>query len=511
MTVLRLMIGLCAIGVLATMEQMAEGQDKHAIAIGVESYPEDFQPLDYAAADARAIGEIFTQAGFDTTVMTGDQRNSSLKPTTPKKILNALDKRLKNCSNGDTVVVFLSGHGIQFQDDPLLKSGVRETYFCPEDADLDSKDSLVSINDDIIKRLNDCAATRKLLLVDTCRASVLSEAGQKKHRGRIDTSPNHESSRSVPGGISVFFSCQSEQASWEHSKLKHSVFTNFLVDYFSGKAEPSFYENQKSTLLGMTKFVRKQTNSYVVDNGLSSDGQSPVLRGSEADWPITNVTVVSQPQAPVATALRRKSNSIGMEFLLVPSGEFYMGTPLGERFRAPDELQHEVELSDDFWMGVHEVTQKQWRQIMKTTPWKDQGSAQDGDSFAASYISWNAANEFCLKLSLQDKYEYRLPTEAEWEYACRAGTKTTFSFGNTWDELEEFGWVDFNASGIGESYPHQVGAKKANPYGLHDMHGNVWEWCSDWYDADYYKNSPEVDPQGPRSGESKVMRGGCFL
>ena len=188
-----------------------------------------------------------------------------------------------------------------------------------------------------------------------------------------------------------------------------------------------------------------------------------------------------------------------------------MGTPVGERFRSPDEFQHEVEITDDFWMGAHEVTQEQWQQVMKTAPWKDKGSARNGDYFAASYISWNAANEFCLKLSIKDGYEYRLPTEAEWEYACRAGTTTTFSFGESWDLLDEFSWVDFNASGVGESFSHKVGLKKPNPFGLYDMHGNVWEWCSDWYNANYYKSSPDRDPQGPGTGTEKVMRGGCFL
>ena len=502
-----LIVAIC----LLIAGQLAHGQDKYAILIGVESYTEDFQPLDYAEDDAKAIDKILSNAGFQTILMTGDQKNSALKPTTPKKILRVLDTRLKSCGNGDTMLVFLSGHGIQFKDDRLLDSGIRETYFCPEDADKDDKSTLVPVNDAIIKRLNNCAATRKLLLIDACRENVLSEAGQKSGTVLLELSPVHESSRSVPGGMSVLFSCESEQSSWEHAPLKHSVFSYFIIQYLTGKARKSDYANGNSTLLGLTNYVSKKTNTYVQDKNLSSGGQFPVLRGSAANWPFFPVKIKSQPVVKKTPVLRSTSNTVGMEFKLLPRGEFLMGSPSKERFRQQDETQHKVEITDDFWIGTTEVTQGQWRRVMQSTPWESEDGALDGKQYAASFISWEAANEFCLQLSIKEGYDYRLPTEAEWEYACRANTNTMFSFGDNIQELGDYGWLDANASYLGRSYAHPTGRKKSNPFGLDDMHGNVWEWCSDWYSSDYYDESPLRDPQGPKTGTHRAIRGGCFL
>ena len=117
---------------------------------------------------------------------------------------------------------------------------------------------------------------------------------------------------------------------------------------------------------------------------------------------------------------------------------------------------------------------------------------------------------YCKKLSEKEGKTYRLPTEAEWEYACRAGTKTMCSFGDDEKEYGDYGWYQKNASTIGEGYAHQVGLKKPNAFGLYDMHGNVEEWCHDYYGDDYYQQSPEMDPMGPSSGSSRVLRGGSY-
>ena len=129
------------------------------------------------------------------------------------------------------------------------------------------------------------------------------------------------------------------------------------------------------------------------------------------------------------------------------------------------------------------------------------------NSAAASQISWEDANEFCTLLSIKEGYAYRLPTEAEWERACRAGTNSTFSFGDAWDKLGEYAWNPNNSG----NDAGEVGQKLPNQFGLYDMHGNVWEWCADWYDAEFYQISPKQDPTGPENGKVKVLRGGCFL
>jgi formylglycine-generating enzyme required for sulfatase activity len=147
---------------------------------------------------------------------------------------------------------------------------------------------------------------------------------------------------------------------------------------------------------------------------------------------------------------------------------------------------------------------------MGTEPWKGQQHVKEGPNYAASYVSWDDAVTYCKKLSEKESKTYRLPTEAEWQYACRAGTQTVWSFGNDEKDLGDYAWYYKNADNAGEKYAHQVGLKKPNAFGLYDMHGNVWEWCHDYYGEDYYKQSPEKDPRGPTSGSFHVLRGGSW-
>ena len=143
-------------------------------------------------------------------------------------------------------------------------------------------------------------------------------------------------------------------------------------------------------------------------------------------------------------------------------------------------------------------------------PWKGQQHVKEGPNNAATYVSSDDALAYCKKLSEKEGKTYRLPTEAEWEYACRAGTETRWSFGDDEKALGDYAWYRENAWDIDEKYAHQVELKKPNAFGLYDMHGNVYEWCHDYYEADYYKQSPEKDPTGPTSGSSRVLRGGSW-
>jgi formylglycine-generating enzyme required for sulfatase activity len=137
-------------------------------------------------------------------------------------------------------------------------------------------------------------------------------------------------------------------------------------------------------------------------------------------------------------------------------------------------------------------------------------TVKEGSDYAATYVSWDDAVDFCKKLSGSTGDTYRLPTEAEWEYSCRAGSSRMYSFGDSTGQLGQYAWFRGNAWDIDEKYAHGVGQKRANDFGLYDMHGNVYEWCSDRYDTDYYGNSPGNDPQGPSGGSSRVYRGGSW-
>ena len=206
-------------------------------------------------------------------------------------------------------------------------------------------------------------------------------------------------------------------------------------------------------------------------------------------------------------------NSIGMELIEIPAGKFTMGRPVGEKSHASDEEQVAVTLTKPFWLGKTEVTQSQWKKVMGTEPWVNHSNVQIGEDNAASYVDWNDAAAFCQRLTdlerkageLQAGESYRLPTDAEWEYACRAGTTTAFSFGEDESKLGEYAW--FSGNTVGKKYAHKVGKKKPNPWGLHDMHGNVWEWCSDWYGNSLPGGT---DPVGPDGGSNRVNRGGCW-
>jgi len=215
------------------------------------------------------------------------------------------------------------------------------------------------------------------------------------------------------------------------------------------------------------------------------------------------------------------TNSIGMNLVYIPTGSFMMGSSGSAEQLARDYgifednitnefPQHQVRISEGFWMGQTEVTQDQYKSVMNAQPWSGKPMVQELANNPAVHVSWSDAVAFCRKLGQKEGKTYRLPTEAEWEYACRAGTTTRFCFGDSHSSLGDHAWFYDNAYEVDERYAHAVGQKKLNLWGLYDMHGNVWEWCSDWYAKDYYSNSPSVDPNGPSSGDARSLRGGAW-
>ncbi|MDA0746406.1 MAG: SUMF1/EgtB/PvdO family nonheme iron enzyme [bacterium] len=200
-----------------------------------------------------------------------------------------------------------------------------------------------------------------------------------------------------------------------------------------------------------------------------------------------------------------------MDLVYIPPGTFRMGSPKNEKERdnSDEGPQHEVKISNGFYLGKYEVTQKQWEAVMGTTPWSKQNYVQVSPDNPAVYISWNDAQEFVHKLNVAEGDSlYRLPTEAEWEYACRAGTTTRWSFGENETLLSDHAWYFDNAWNREEQYVHTAGIKKPSAWGLYDMHGNAWEWCQDWYGL--YSDDAFTDPQGPPSGPGRIVRSGAF-
>jgi formylglycine-generating enzyme required for sulfatase activity len=271
-------------------------------------------------------------------------------------------------------------------------------------------------------------------------------------------------------------------------------------------------------------------NGIVVDHGRDFHGHvDRLIRGIE--WLIQPRATPQSQSQPKPTALQPVAiepalvpdepakliiNSVGMKLVLIPAGAFLMGSPDSDQDAQDDEKpQHRVRITRPFYLGVNPVTQGQYRAVTGANPSHFKGS----DDLPVECVSWKDAIAFCNKLSERDGLKpyyqsgggaplggegYRLPTEAEWEYACRAGSTTRFSFGDDEASFGEYAWF----SGNSDSKTHPVGQKRPNAFGLYDMHGNVGEWCWDWREFRYYGQSPVDDPVGPSQAALRVFRGG---
>ena len=193
------------------------------------------------------------------------------------------------------------------------------------------------------------------------------------------------------------------------------------------------------------------------------------------------------------------TDSIGITFVRIELGEFTMGSPASEEGRSDDEAPHRVKLTKGFFMAEMLVTQAQWKAVMGNNP-----SNFPGDNLPVECVFWRDAVTFCKKLSEKEGRHYRLPTEAEWEFACRAGTQHKYYFGDDASQLGKYAWYLSNSN----VETHAVAKRIPNAWGLYDMLGNVEEWCSDWY-ADY-PTSAVTNPKGPHVGKEHVLRGGAW-
>lgn len=196
------------------------------------------------------------------------------------------------------------------------------------------------------------------------------------------------------------------------------------------------------------------------------------------------------------------NTSLGIKLMPLAAGEFFMGSSSQEVGRQPDETLHRVRISKPFLLSITAVTQGQWTAVMNGNPSHFKGD----DQLPVEMVSWNDAKEFCRKLSVKEGRAFRLPTEAEWEYACRSGTQTRFSGGDSDSSLGQVAWF----RGKSSEKTHPVGEKRANAWGLHDMHGNIAEWCEDVYNEDYPSGTVQ-DPKGPKLGRYRVARGGSWI
>jgi formylglycine-generating enzyme required for sulfatase activity len=262
-----------------------------------------------------------------------------------------------------------------------------------------------------------------------------------------------------------------------------------LGDWYKGLADQATTLASKGAMLRRAKAYYERFVDLHKADDLARTGAALMLKRIEDA--LAKCGAAGESKSSPSSLTLDLGKGVLMKLVRIRPGKFMMGE---------GNDQHEVTISKPFYVGVTEVTQAQYEAVMGTNPSKFKGATNPVET-----VSWNDATEFCKKLSEKTRQAVRLPTEAEWEYACRAGIKTGFSFGDADDGLGDYAWYNANSGGT----THPVAKKKPNAWGLYDMHGNVWEWCADWC-GDYPKGAV-TDPQGPASGSYRVLRGGAWI
>ena len=541
---------------------------KLALLAGVRQYKTPaLRTLNYPDRDVEELAKVLLEAGFsgdDIRVLTQERAARELRSMpSSDNIRTELARMLKlvelRDNPADAVLVALAGHGIM---DPKSEA----SYFCP--ADTGAKDrapddpALIDLGQ-LYDQLRRSKAGFKLLLVDACPNDPLNP--RRAVRPVVDlVSVTRPLKKRPPGGVAALFSCSEGQVSYEDDDLKHGVFFHFVIEGLRGKADA---DGDGKVLLGeLANYTSIEVFRFV--DRTRNDEQLP-----EYLFKANSVPLVER-KTPAPEFLTTRIGTI--KLMRIPAGEFLMGSPEGDKDADDDERpQHRVRITRPFYLGMTEVTVGQLRRIVESTGyrteaerdgrggwgwneakglfeqdpkynWRSPGFAQT-DEYPVVNVSWNDAITFCIKLSelegLKPFYRseadaqsggdgYRLPTESEWEYACRAGTATRYSFGDDPAQLPSFAWIADNSGyrmwdssrfwkdsgqdllryllevGRRGCRLHPVGQKRPNAFGLYDMHGNVWEWCWDGYVSRYPSQSPVDDPVGPPQAPVRVFRGG---
>ena len=534
-------LGLLRLSAAAGADRPASA--RWALLIGAEDYVE-LEKLRYCAADMRALRDRLVASGFPERQIYLLEDKVPEKKYLPFKsaIERQLDLVLKMVDREDLLVVAFSGHGAHIDG---------KSYLCPLDARLSDPLTMIPL-DGIYQRLQECPAALKVLLVDACRDDP--RPGGSRSAGPAPQSRElAESLERPPRGIYCLTSCAPGETSKEDPALRHGVFMNFVLEGLGGAADVD--HRGKVSLLELCRYATKETKLYV--SRKYNESQRPSYKVDATDDFDLVRSVIAEKQI---------TNSVGMKLTLVPAGEFMMGSVESAEATADyfktnyqsdlkadsykdEHPQHRVRITRPFYLGTYHATRGQFRQFVEATDYKTDGEKdgkgawgyngekfeqkpeytwrnagfEQSDEHPVVNVSWNDAMAFCQWLSGKEGKSYRLPSEAEWEYACRAGTTTRYNSGDDPETLAQVGNVadaTFKAKFTGAKgtingsdgfvFTAPVGSFRPNAFGLYDMHGNAWQWCADWYGAEYYATSPANNPTGPDSGNDRVLRGGSW-
>jgi sulfatase modifying factor 1 len=513
---------------------------KWAVLIGVDQYT-NVTKLKCCGKDALALQERLVQTGFPADhvfVLHSTAKDESDRPFKAnieqqlELVLGRVNDKGETvkaglAGKGDLVLVSFSGHGVSL---PQTKA----SYLCPAETHLAKPQTLIPL-EQVYRQLQACPAERKLLLVDACRnVPVESGARAAGEDNRVQGFAQGLQEMPKGKGLLLLTSCSTGECSYEEEEWGHGIFTYYLMEGLGGAADVR--GRGYVSMLDLYQYATEKTKTYVAK--VRKEVQRPTLRGEiEEDFTIgllaatppslldctgekgRTAAEVREAQGAWAKYLGRKveeedemAPGVKMKFVLVPPGKFLMGSPLGETEREKDEVQHEVTISHPFYLGKFEVTQEQYEAVTEANP-----SDLKGSDLPVEQVSWEEAGGFARKLTGKaSNLLYRLPTEAEWEYSCRGGRSSSSPFG-----IGDGSSLSSSQANFDGNYPYggtgrgtylaktcRVGSYPANALGLDDMHGNVWEWCGDWYGE--YPTGKVTDPTGLKEGSRRVFRGGSW-
>ena len=537
--------------------------DYHAFIIGINDYQE-WPQLRTAVKDAESLRDVLLKRykfPEDQVILKVD------KEATRRAIIRDLRHLASNLTKKDNLLIYFAGHG---QLDDLTGDG----FWVPVEGKLKAPDTWISHSN--IKNIlssENVKAKNIVVVADSCYSGMLLRGGpsllsvdDKRYQSKLKEMASRRSRQVITsGGLEPVA---------DGGRDGHSLFAYYFLKALEENSRKAIdLENLFHTYVWkpVTDIGGQRPNVGRLKTPMDEDGQFVLVIKIEIAVPPKKADQSEQPNESsqleqerrelerlklenerkrleneraklegekarltkfydlqMPPDLERFTNSIGMEFVLIPAGTFVMGGNLspGQRWYENETPRHKITITKPFYLQTTEVTQGQWIKVMVNNPSE---FVQCGKNCPVDNVSWNMAQEFIKKLNEMEKTQkYRLPTEAEWEYACRAGSKTRFCFGDDEDQLKDYAWYEENSG----DRTHPVAQKRPNLWGLYDVHGNVWEWCQDYYHVGYWgryfrktvKDSKgnwlfEVDdyersnqdPKGPPDGVTRVLRGGSSL